>query len=88
MGSFKFGGEDLFNLSDDGDFGGSVFSVIGILGSPQFTLFFLLFLSSRGGGEFLSGIIFSLLLDGELLDNLDDLLLGISSGGRKCISLF
>ena len=82
MGSFEFGGEDLFNLSDDGDFDLSMLGVISILGSPSFTFFFLLFLSSRGRGKFLSGIILSLLLDGELLDNLDDLLLGILSSGR------
>jgi len=33
-GTLELGGQDVLDLSDDSDFGGSLFSVVGVGGSP------------------------------------------------------
>ena len=58
----QFGGEDLFDLSDDGDFLLSVFGVLGILGSHGVAFSFLLLETFGGNSEFLGGVELSLLL--------------------------
>jgi len=83
-GTLELGGEDVLDLSDDADFGGSLFGVVGVGGSPGFALGFLLFLSGGGGKELSVGVLTSLLLGGELVLGHLELSLGIRSlGGAK-----
>lgn len=83
----KLGGEDFFNLSDDGDLLLSVLGVLGVLGSEGITFTFLLLFTGGGRVEFRGGVFLSLLLEVEGLLVFVELSFRVLSGGSKGFSL-